>query len=323
MTPRERVIETINHRKPDRIPISGWLGNEHFAPKVVERFGSLQAACDHYEFDLTGVPGPHPIPWCAYHDCKVAKNFDITPADLLDIPLTDPDDHAAWEKTKESLRHNREGKGRFTSISSGGYFEPYTGVFGLENQLMNFALYPEEIKQLNAKMAAWNKKFANNALDLGVDIVHFSDDWGAQWCLMFDPKQWWDMVYPYHAEVNAAIHKRGGYVSLHSDGCVAQVLDGIIKAGFDVVHPFQESAGMDLADFKKNHRGKFTVMGGLDVQNTIGFGKYDFLKSEIERVVGMFKDGGLIFCTTHCIQPHCTIEEFIFAYDLVYELIRK
>ena len=64
-------------------------------------------------------------------------------------------------------------------------------------------------------------------------------------------------------------------------------------------------------------------MGGLDVQTTIGFGHLDRLQREIERVISMFADGGLLFCTTHFVQDHCTIEELTFAYDLVYDLVRR
>ena len=39
-------------------------------------------------------------------------------------------------------------------------------------------------------------------------------------------------------------------------------------------------------------------------------------------MIGMFPDGGLLFCTTHFVQDHCTIEELTFAYDVVYELVR-
>ena len=74
---------------------------------------------------------------------------------------------------------------------------------------------------------------------------------------------------------------------------------------------------MDLSEYKAKYRGFFTAMGGLDVQTTIGFGDYDRLRREIQRVLGMFPDGGLLFCTTHFVQDHCTIDELTFAYDLV------
>ena len=93
--------------------------------------------------------------------------------------------------------------------------------------------------------------------------------------------------------------------------------------GFDVIHPYQESAGMDFGVYRKNYMDKFILMGGLDVQTTIGFGKLDFLKSEIERVLSLFAGGGLLYCTSHFVQDHCTIKELTFAFDTVYEFSRS
>jgi uroporphyrinogen decarboxylase len=90
-----------------------------------------------------------------------------------------------------------------------------------------------------------------------------------------------------------------------------------------VVHPWQESAGMDLADFKANYRDVFTVMGGLDVQTTIGFGDFDRLEREIKRVLTMFQDGGLLYCTSHFVQDHCSMEELTFAFDTIYRTVRE
>ena len=80
---------------------------------------------------------------------------------------------------------------------------------------------------------------------------------------------------------------------------------------------------MNLAEQKQKHGDKFVVMGGLDVQTTLGFGKYDLLRAEIERVLRLFKDGGLLFCTTHFVQDHCTLDELTFAYDLIYRRVRE
>jgi len=112
-------------------------------------------------------------------------------------------------------------------------------------------------------------------------------------------------------------------VSLHSDGNVTQVLDGIVDLGYDVVHPYQISAGMDYNLYFSKYQDKFTIMGGLDVQTTIGFGKLELLKADIERVLRRFKDRGLLFCTSHYVQDHCSIPELVYAYDFIYEFVRK
>jgi uroporphyrinogen decarboxylase len=74
--------------------------------------------------------------------------------------------------------------------------------------------------------------------------------------------------------------------------------------------------------YLSEYRDHFALMGGLDVQTTIGFGKLDFLKSEIERVMTTFADGSLLFCTSHFVQDHCTIEELTLAFDTAYEMAR-
>ena len=53
---------------------------------------------------------------------------------------------------------------------------------------------------------------------------------------------------------------------------------------------------------------------------TLGFDKREFLEQEIRRVMGMFRDGGMLFCTSHFVQDHCTMDELTFAFDLVKDL---
>jgi uroporphyrinogen decarboxylase len=320
MLSRERVIETINHRKPDRVPVYGWL-NANLSGPISQAFGSVAAFEDKYEFDFAHLFGG---PGCYDMGPVSAKLGRLPePPEMLDVPMSDPNNMAAYQGVIDGVRHHKEQRGRFVYMQTPGFFEAMNGCFGIENHLAYLLMYPDEIHELYSRQAEWNKAFAMNCIDLGVDMVHVSDDWGAQAGLMFSPKIWWEMIFPYHKRVTDAVKSRGCYVSIHSDGNVMSVLDGIVELGFDVVHPYQESAGMDYSVYRSKYMDKFTVMGGLDVQSTIGFGKLDFLRSEIKRILGMFKDGGLLFCTTHFIQDHCSIEELTFAYDLIYETVRR
>jgi uroporphyrinogen decarboxylase len=319
MLSRERIIQVINHKKPDRIPIYGWLNNDEFRLKVEGAYGSIEAFEEKYGFDIAHLfPGFSSTPWARIYDKK-----GLEPEEYLDIPLSDPNDMSLYESIKEDVKYHKEKKGRFVYIQTPGCFEENNGPFGIENHLAYLLMYPDEIKAVYDRLLKWTLDYVNNCLDLGVDMIHISDDWGSQNSLLFSPKLWEEMIYPYHKAISKAVKKRGGYISLHSDGNINQALLGIVDIGYDVVHPFQESAGMSLDIFKENYRDKFTVLGGLDVQAVIGFGKYDLLEKEIKKVIDMFRDGGLIFCTTHMVQPHCSIEELEYAYDLIYEYIRK
>ena len=323
MLPRERVIKVIRRERPDRIPIYGWV-SANLTPPVTEAFGSVAAFEDKYEFDfahLFGGPGTYTSE--ALDQLRAAGGGEITPPAALDLVPTDPNNRAAYQDVVDQVRHHKEERGRFVYMQTPGIFEALNGVFGIEPHLMYLLMYPDALHEVYRRQAEWNRAFAMNCLDLGVDMVHVSDDWGAQHSLLFSTDIWWSMIFPYHRITAEAVKKRGAYLSLHSDGNVNAVIDGIMQLGYDVVHPWQESAGMSLAMQKAKYGNRFVVMGGLDVQTTIGFGKLDLLKAEIERVLRMFADGGLLYCTTHFVQDHCSIDELTFAYDTIYRLVRE
>jgi len=323
MLPRERVIHVINHGTPDRIPIYGWV-RANLAEPIAEAFGSVEAFEDEYEFDFAHLfGGPKPYPPERLKELRQQLGRAIEPKDLLGIEPSDANDLAAYEDIKNLVRHHKEERGRFVYVQTPGIFECLNGSFGIQNHLCHLLIFEEELHQVYRRQAEWNKAFAMNCLDLGVDMIHVSDDWGAQNALMFSPEVWWRLIHPYHKITCDAVKQRGGFLSLHSDGNVWSVMDGIIDLGYDVVHPYQESAGMDLQEYKDRYSDAFVLMGGLDVQTTIGFGKLDFLRSEIERIMRLFARGGLLFCTSHFVQDHCSMDELRFAFDTVYELCRE
>ena len=318
----ERVLATIQHRQADRMPVYGWT-RANLEEPIRKAFGSVDAFEDHFEFDLVhlfGGPGPHTSALVRHEE---DRGPSILPEELLDVPLNDPNDQSKYKDIIEDIANYKGKRGRFVYVQTPGIFECLNGVFGIENHLLYLALYPDELQQVYRRQAEWNRAFAMNCIDLGVDMVHVSDDWGGQSGMLFSPRTWWKLIYPNHEVTVQAVKARGVPVSMHSDGNVNAVIDGVIKLGYQVIHPWQESAGMSLTNFKENYKQHFTVMGGLDVQTTIGFGKIDFLKAEIERVIRMFEDGGLIFCTSHFVQDHCSLEELVTAFELVYELVHK
>ena len=323
MLPRERVITVINHGKPDRIPIYGWV-RANLEEQISEAFGSVAAFEDRYEFDLAHLfGGPNPYPSETLKQMRQDTGGEILPSAWLDVPLNDPNDSKKYQNIVDQIRHHKEERGRFVYVQTPGIFECLNGVFGIENHLGYLLLYEDDLHQVYRRQSEWNRAFAHNCIDLGVDMVHVSDDWGGQHGLLFSPAVWQRLIYPYHKPTCEAVKARGSYLSFHSDGNIREVMDGVIDLGFDVLHPYQESAGMDLQEYKEKFMDAFVVMGGLDVQTTIGFGKLDSLRAEIERVMRMFADGGLLYCTSHFVQNHCTIEELTLAFDTVHEMSRK
>ncbi|UCD73911.1 MAG: hypothetical protein JSV91_08935 [Phycisphaerales bacterium] len=323
MLPRERVIQVINHGRPDRMPIYGWL-RENLEDEICGAFGSVEAFEDKYEFDLAHIfGGPRCYDERATERLRESGGGEVLPGRLLELPMGDVNEPEPYEEIRGQIAHHKGQRGRFVYMQTPGIFECLNDVFGIENHLRYLMEHEDDLHRVYRRQAEWSLAFANNCIDLGVDMIHVSDDWGMQRGLMFSPAAWRKLIYPYHRVICEGVRRRGVFLSLHSDGNISSVLDGIVDLGYDVVHPYQESAGMDLQLFKDRYRDSFAVMGGLDIQTTLGFGKLDFLQSEIRRVMEMFADGGLLFCTTHYVQDHCTMEELTFAFDTVCELARE
>lgn len=322
MTSTERVRNVLLGKSVDRQPIYGWVFAD-LNQQITEEFGSVAAFEDHYEFDMAhlfGGPG-------AYREDVLARlraeNEELTPDLLLETDFfSSPDDPAAYESLRRDLAFHKA-RGRFCYVQTPGFFEAFNGVFGIENHLLYLLEYTDEIAELYRRQADWTIRFIDRCVEVGVDMIHFSDDWGSQRSLMFSPKLWRELIFPNMKRVVDHAHSLGVFASLHSDGCVSAVADGIVELGFDMVHPWQESAGMSYDLYLEKYADKFAILGGVCVQTAIGLLPQPELEAEIRRVFALLKGKCWACCTTHFVTDRCTMEDLRFAFDLIYKLARE
>ena len=322
MNSTERVRNTILGKDIDRQPIYGWL-SANLSGELTAAYGSVEAFEDKYEFDAAHIFGGPGAFSGGFLDRVRAENEELTPDLILSGELfVSPDNPAYYEGMKNTIAFHKQ-RGRFCYVQTPGFFEQFNGVFGIENQLLYLAMYKDELDELYARQAEWTLVFADRCMEAGADMIHISDDWGAQNDLLFSPKLWREIIYPHMKKVVDHVHERGCLVSLHSDGCVAKVAGGIAELGFDCVHPWQENAGMGYDMYLDNYADRFAILGGVCVQSAIGILPREQLEAEIRRVFGILRGKRWICCTTHFVQNHCSLEDLAFAYDLIYELARK
>ncbi len=322
MNSTERVRNTILGKETDRQPIYGWV-SANLTEEITQTFGSVAAFEDRYEFDaahLFGGPG-------AFRKDVIQhlrdENEELTPDLLTDSDFfTSPEDPQTYQNLKNALDFHKK-RERFCYVQTPGFFEQFNQLFGIENQLLYLALYPEELGELYRRQADWTIRFADHCIDMGIDMIHISDDWGAQKDLLFSPVLWRELIYPQMKRVVDHVHSRGTLASLHSDGCVRKVTDGIVDIGLDVVHPWQETAGMSYDLYLEKYSDRFAIMGGICIQSALGILPREQLKEEIQRVFSLLRGKRWICCTTHFVQNHCSMEDLSFAFDRIYELARQ
>jgi len=315
------VSRIIRGEKLDRTPVYGWIAwNLDWQASPYMGFTAFE---DKYEFDLAHLFGGPKCYDMSYIDNLKKSGIEITPEILLDIPMNPVDRIADYQKIVEQISFYRKDRERFCYVQSNGIFEALNEPLGIENHLISMALSPDELKELYQRQAEWNIKFNDNMMELGVDMIHVSDDWGAQNSLMFSNSMLKELIVPYHIQIAERVKKAGKFLSLHCDGNINEAADQIVDIGYDVVHPWQESAGMSYDIYLDKYADKFTILGGLCVQTTLGFSKFSSLKENIERVFALLKGKRWIFCTSHFVQNSCSFEELELAYDLAIRLARN
>lgn len=324
MDSTQRVTNLLTGKPFDRQPIYGWVyGN--LTTEIDDKWGSLQKFEEKYEFDMAHLFSGQQY-WNEENFAKLRAGIDeLTPDILLDHPevWSDPDTEVDYEAVKRDIAFYKAQHNRFCYIQTPGILEHFNGVFGIQNHLMYLLMYPDELMEIYARQVKWTKKFAEHVIDCGVDMVHISDDWGAQKEILISPVTWREMIYPFLKEIADTVHNRGVFCSLHSDGCITRVLDGVVDIGFDLIHPWQENANMPYNIYLEKYSDKFATMGGINIQNALGIMNREDLEKDIYRIFGLLRNKRWVVCTSHFVQKHCSVEDLEFAYDLIYKLARE
>ena len=161
----------------------------------------------------------------------------------------------------------------------------------------------------------------DSCIDAGVDIITLSDDWGSNKNMLFSPRMWRRMIAPYAGRVVKRARDRGVPVNLHSDGYILNIMDDLIEMGFSMMHPVQESAGMDPREIKTTYGDKLVVYGSLDVVDGLYGREGQALDEYITQRFEIYAPGGgFIFNTGHFVQPDIPPQRLIRAYTLANEL---
>ena len=75
---------------------------------------------------------------------------------------------------------------------------------------------------------------------------------------------------------------------LHSCGSIYRVIDRIIEAGVNCLHPLQALAShMDAGSLARNFKGRIAFMGGIDTQDLLVNGTPEQVEAEVRRVRGL------------------------------------
>jgi uroporphyrinogen decarboxylase len=347
MTPKERIIATINRQPTDRPPVDLWvtpevldtlrthtsiqdelsLYNALGVDKIVWIFpgygGRYFDPNDSGEITMWGVPTRMVKAGLAtyqeYIRPPIGDYYD--PAQLADYPLwPDPDnfDYAgAKALAKEARSWNFATIGPWIS-----HFEIYCQMRGLENAMMDTIACPDLLDAALDRIDAIQTTMLERLLtELGddLDMVFISDDMGMQENLLMSTESW---ETHFKARLKAwcdLIHRYGKKVLYHTDGAVLPLIPGLIECGIDILNPIQHVCpGMDRTGLKQQFGDKLIFHGGVENQQILPRGTAQEVADETRKCVEILgKDGGYICCSCHNAQAGTPVENIFAMIDTV------
>lgn len=117
------------------------------------------------------------------------------------------------------------------------------------------------------------------------------------------------MVFPRYRKVTALCHQRGIPVIHHSDGDLGSVMEDLIEAGFDGLHPFEPKA-MDILDAKRRYGRRVCILGNIDV-DLLTRGRPEEIRESVRgRIQDLAPGGRYCVGSSNSIAPYIPVENY-------------
>jgi len=273
MSPRERILATLNRTPTDRAPVDIWC--------TAEVLDSLRAHVrEDDELAVYQKLGLDKIVWIfpGYVGGKSSdpnKRGGTNPWPLGLVGCETPEEltaNAVWPNPEHfdcaAARKAAQQAREFDFATIGpwiSHFEIYCGVRGLENGLMDVVADPELLRagleQIDRVQTGMLLRMLDELGDL-LDIVFISDDLGTQESLLISTGAWEEYLQPRLKRWCDIIHEHGKKVLFHTDGAARPFIPGLIASGIDILNPIQHICpGMDREQCHHYLRGRAGYRG--------------------------------------------------------------
>ena len=348
MNSRERVMMSLNFKKPDRVARFDEFWPEFRAKLIQEK--SLPEDADlqeYFNIDIhIAVPEESFFPtkrerieetdtyiiersgWGSIW--KQQKNgyffefiepFLKKEADLDNLAF-DPagldSRYAEWQE--EVAREKACGRCVFGKI--GGPYMRSGFLRGEMNFLMDIAGDPEFARELAGRvgghlLAVGIEELRRGSLcDTGIWIF---DDLGSNRGPIMSPQSFESIFYPVYKELVHGLKQAGAAkVGLHSDGNIMPLLDMLLDTGIDILNPIEPKAGMSIREIRRKYGTKIACVGGMCNSVVLPFGSREEIIASTREILDIAREGGVII-GAHSIGPDIPTANYQAYADTVLE----
>ena len=330
MNHRERVLTTLSHHEPDRVPRYASL-----TPGAVEAFhqraGDVEPRA-YWDWDIAGVGfrRPDPLPdlmatyghFYADRDCEWLIDWDesdfppewgvatrsahfwhlsapLSPmVNLTQVKELDaypfPDYVGDWQHDHlEGEVARLKDAGSFVDAHAGWIFQTAWSLRSEVRLFEDFYVNPEFADALLTRITEIRVAQAVRLAEAGVDSISLNDDIGSQKSMILSPAMWRQWLKPRMLELIQAIRRVNPDILFryHSDGTYISVIPDLIEMGVSSLRTVQPEC-MDIAEIKRRFGGQIGMEGTIGLQSVLKNGTPDDVRKMIRHQCQILMPGG-------------------------------
>ena len=157
---------------------------------------------------------------------------------------------------------------------------------GSENVFMDLAVGNKEIFKLLEMVHEFYMTEVEMWANTDINAIHIEDDWGAQFAMLISPEMWREYFKPLYNDYCEIARKYDKYIIMHSDGHIMPIIDDLIEIGVHAINAQLDC--MNVPELARLHHGKVAFWGGFDRQYLLPRGTEEEVRAEVRRIGNEF-----------------------------------
>ncbi len=228
-----------------------------------------------------------------------------------DFPVKNMDD---WLKLKPMFEFDEDrveldvieaakkaqAEGEFVVGNILGGFDVARELMGEEVACMAYYDQPELMHDILDTVGGTAEKVYERVCDkLVIDQLSVHEDMAGRSGPLIGPRQMKDFVGPYYRRVWDVVRASGTKLfDIDTDGDAGPIIDDLLEAGINSMHPFEPAAGMDVVKVRKEYGKRLVMRGGID-KHVLAKDKAA-IRDELEyKMQPGMREGGMVFALDH------------------------
>ena len=342
MKASERILKTINHEEPDRVPafetaLTNYTIMKHYGIdttmgrgyKMIYEF-SRRIGIDLVLSMVSLFPRRSTKDRKGFIDeyGRIMKSEYYKDGTLIygyyGGHLKSFEDYDNWEKPDPYLKtrveqfllgrkFQEEMKDKIFSIPATGCLMEVTWeAFGLET-FSRILAKQKQVKKVFDTNGNFTLELVKILAENDAKIVLLWDDYGFKNGLFMSPDNYRKYVFPWLKRICDAAHKRDCKIFLHSDGDLLEIFEDIVNCGVDAINPIESTTAnpdYDIFKLSQQYGDKITFSGNVSPV-MLALGEIAEIEIYAKKLIReLAPGGGYIFSSGHSINPAVTVDRF-------------